>query len=135
MKKMKTFGRFKLEKKSGSKKDCIYLFLMYMGGDADTKHPEEFKLDFKLSEIDTHIDELNKEIDLYKRLKEALDRHDIRTSSKAYDIALKDYGKEVADMLDNVPNDPQADYQFSCYLDYIKIVAYDEEGDRYESYV
>lgn len=51
------------------------------------------------------------------------------------DSVKEEYGEEIARLYDNAPNDPQGDYQFKCYISSIKVVGYDDKGNRYESYV
>ena len=57
-----------------------------------------------------------------------------RTSSN-YNEIKDEYGDEMARLFDNTPNDPQADYQFKCYIDRIELHAYDDKGDLYTQYV
>lgn len=138
---MKKFSKlnedFDFEKTESPKRDILYLLLKYEGGDADTKHHEYhlFK-NIKFSEYkeSENMAEINRTIEMYKKLKRILDN---RFSSEGVDwIELeKLHGKEIVDLLDNVPNDPQNDYQDKCYLDGMKLIGYDIEGNKHESYI
>ena len=126
---IKSFKQFKLAEKA--KRNSVFLYVMYEGGDADTRHPEQYILPgITMENIDEHLDEINKEIDDFKMLKKALSNTDFR-----YDDVLEEYGKEIADLWDNAPNDPQADYEFKCYIDRIELHAYDNNGDLYKQYI
>ena len=48
-----------------------------------------------------------------------------------YDEVLDKYGKDIADMYDNTPNDPQSDYQYKCYIHNMTLIGYDEKGNKY----
>ncbi len=129
---IKSFKQFKL--RESAKKNCVYLHVMYAGGDADTQHPEYYLLKgITMDNIDEHLDMINKEIQDFKTLKKILS-YGGRTSSK-YDEIKDEYGDEIAILFDNTPNDPQADYQFKCYIDRIELHAYDDKGDLYTQYV
>jgi hypothetical protein len=132
MKNIKKFESFNFKKVSSPKKDKVYLHLPFWGGDADTKHPEDIDLEIKFSEIENHSDEIRKEYEKYKILAKILEDKDID-----YDEVKEKHGAEMARMWDNVPNDPQADYQFKCSLSSysIKLIAYDKEGNKHESYL
>lgn len=118
------------------------LFLMFEGGDADTEHPEEHGIviekEGELIEItafnyQSYLEEIEKEVDQYKTLKRILDVNDILHTTNYKEIE-EHYGEEVMLLYDNAPNDPQTDYQTKCSLDSIKLVMYDANGNRYESY-
>lgn len=131
---IKKFEAFDFKKTESSKIDKLYLFIMFEGGDADTKHPEyiEFK-GIKFSEYKDHLDEIQNLIDKYKILKGVLDINS-RDYCKKYNQVVNRFGREIADLYDQVPNDPQCDFQFKCYIDRIKLVGYDENGNKHESY-
>lgn len=129
---IKNFKQFKL--KESAKKNCVYLHVMFAGGDADTEHPEYYLLKgVTMDNIDEHADEINKEIENFKILKKILGYGGVITSK--YNEIKAEYGDEIASLFDNTPNDPQADYQFKCYVDRIELHAYDENGDLYTQYV
>ncbi len=132
MKNIKAFESFDFKKVSSPKKDKVYLHLPFWGGDADTKHPEDIDLNIKFSEINDHIDDIKAKAEKYKTLAKILENKELR-----YDDVLNKWGKEMAGMWENTPNDPQADYQFKCSLSgySIKLVAYDDEGNKHESYL
>jgi len=123
---------FKLEEKS--KANTIHLLLKFAGGDADTEHDQEHHFKFPYSEWEENVDEIKKEFDFYKILQTQLDIYKQDTSN-GYDAIEKEFGEEMALSFDNCPNDPQCDYQFKCYLDDIVLIGYDEECNRYESYL
>jgi energy-coupling factor transporter ATP-binding protein EcfA2 len=120
-----------------------------VASDADTRHPEEIDLKIKFSEYKEHIDEINDIIDKYKRLEKVLHcgsyggrvrseringryRYIIKNRGGRPDIEIDD---DLQDLIDMTPNDPQTDFDEKCYLGSMKLVAYDEEGNRHESYV
>lgn len=51
----------------------------------------------------------------------------------SYDKIKEKYGDQIADMWDQVPNDPQCDYQFKCYIDSIKLYYHDNSGAKWEA--
>lgn len=124
---------FKFRKTEEPKKDKLYLLLNFAGGDADTEHPEyhEFR-GIKFSEYQNHLDEINKVIGDYKILKKILDNHG---ENPKYEDVKSEYGDEIAKLYDNTPNDPQADYQFKCYLSSMELIGYDEDGNKHEAYI
>lgn len=118
-------------KKEDSRANKVYFYVMFSGGDADTKHPREFEMKgITYQNYQEHIAEIEKEVNLHKQLKDNL-REFSDDKYAGYDAA-KEISDELANMYDNVPNDPQCDYQFKCSLDYIKLIAYDEVGNKYE---
>ena len=42
--------------------------------------------------------------------------------------------EEMARLYDDVPNDPESDYSYKCYLSRITLIGYDQTGSKYESY-
>jgi len=117
-------------KKEDSRANKIYFFTMFSGGDADTRHPQEYEIKgITFQNYQEHIYEIEKEVNLHKQLKDILREY----SDKQYGYkAASEISDELASMYDNVPNDPQCDYQFKCRLDYIKLIGYDEIGTKYE---
>lgn len=85
---------------------------------------------FKFTEYQNHLDEINEVINEYKILKSVLQDTDAK-----YDDVKSEYGDKIARLFDNAPNDPEANYQFKCYIDSIKLVGYDEQGNRHEAWV
>ena len=118
-----------------SKANTIWLKINF-GGDADTEHPEYIKFDLPFSEYENHLDEIEEIVNEYKTLKKILD---VNSSSmmycESYKEALEKHGEKMAKLFDNVPNDPQADFQFKCSLAGIELVAYDKESNEYTSYI
>src|ERR1035437_3080475 len=103
---------FKFTQTEQSKADKLYLLIEFAGGDSDTEHPEYHEFKIKFSEYQDHLDEINKVIDDYKILKKVLGNHG---ENPEYNDVKAEHGEKIADLYDNVPNDPQADYQFKCY--------------------
>lgn len=123
---------FKFKEKSRA--NNVYILVNYAGGDADTDHPEENLLyGIKYSEINVHLEQIEKEVEKFKQLQDLLEDHDIRSHGN-YNKIKEEHGQVLANLYDNAPNDPQADYQFKCYISSIELIAYDEQGNRYESY-
>ena len=121
-------------KTESSRTNKFYISIMFAGGDADTEHPHEYEMKgITYQNYTEHLDEIEAEVKKYKLLKELLDEYG--QDHDAYEAILEEHGKEVASLFENTPNDPQCDYQFKCYLDSIELVAYDESGNKYESYI
>ena len=73
-------------------------------------------------------------IDDYIILKRVLDCNSGSHCEKYEDVERK-FGKDIARMFDNAPNDPQSDYQYKCYLSSMSLVGYDEEGNKHLAYI
>ncbi len=146
---IKNFEGFKFKEVERCKTDQVWLWLLYEGGDADTRHPEEISLGIRYSEIDEHADEIKEIIEKYKRLKKVLDcgsyggrirsrringeyRNVISNRGGRPDVEIED---DLQDLVDNAPNDPQNDFQDKCYLSSMKLIAYDIEGNKHEAYI
>lgn len=122
---------FKFKKEEDVKKDQLYVEIEFMSGDADAHQIELFKLPFKYSEINSHIEEIQAEIKKWKLTEELLDCN----SSKwidgwgDYDKIKDQYGEEIARMIENVPGDVTCcDYRQS--ISEIDLIAFDEEGNK-----
>lgn len=125
---------FELEEKSRA--NNLYLQLNFCGGDADTEHPEMELLPFGFDVWENHINEIEIEIKKYKLLSEILDVNSAGYMGEDdYDDIKEKHGEVIADLFDNVPNDPQCDYQYKCYLDSPNLIGYDESGNKYESVI
>lgn len=126
---------FKFTKASESKSNKMYLHIIYEGGDADTRHPVDIELEgIKFSEYENHLDEINKEIEKYKLLRRILDQNSVSYCENYRSVKVR-FGEEMAKIYDNVPNDPQSDYQYKCYLDRVDLIGYDLDGSLYTSHV
>lgn len=135
---IKTYKDFKFKKKRKGRINIIYLYVMWMGGDADTEHPEKHKFSFLYSEYRDHLKEINEIIMKYKLLGTLLDvNHSnyVGDESDPCNTVEEKYGKELVSWYEDAPNDPQGDYEFKCSLDYIKLIGYDEEGTKFEAWV
>jgi len=122
---------FKFSKVEESRANKIFLQLDFAGGDADSDHPEsEEFVGIKFSEYQNHLPQIQARIDQYKILKQILGQHNPK-----YEQIKDKYGDEIANLFDNTPNDPQADYQFKCYLSSIILIGYDEQCNKYQAYV
>jgi len=126
--------KIKFKKSKESKSGKLYLHLLFEGGDADTKHPETIEFPFRFSEYEHHLDEIEAMYNDYKILQDILEDHDYKTRDKS-DEVLREYGEVIARLYDQVPGDPQNDYQFKCYLGNISLIGYDEQGNQYKSYL
>jgi len=132
---------FTFTRKTKSIRDKLFLDLMYSGGDSDTSHPVRIPLNIKFSEYKKHLGKIHEIINLYKELKK-LDINRLFYDVKTRSYCIKRYGKEsiiiddkLQKLIDQIPNDPTTDYQNKCYLDWIKLVGFDENGDSHESYI
>lgn len=124
---------FKLIEESRAGK--IFISLMYSGGDADTEHLQEFQIEgVTWDNYKENLSVIEKLYNQYATLKTALSDYDLRYGGRYKDVMVK-YGKEIALLFDEVPNDPAGDYQWKCYLSYIELIGYDNEGNKYESYL
>jgi hypothetical protein len=123
---------FKLKEKSRANK--VFLCVKYAGGDADTEHPNEYEYDFPSYEIDKNLHIIEKDIKEFKILEKILDVNS-KEYSKSYEEIEEKYGDKIVRLYENVPNDPQTDYQTKCYIDEISVIKYDENGNKYESYI
>ncbi len=120
--------KFNFQEVEKPRLDKLYLLVKYEGGDGDTKHPEEYYLDIKYSELENRMDEITKEIESFKTLKIILNDYRI-----TYKKVKEEYGDEMTNLYDNVPNDPQTDFDTKCYIDDLKLIAYDKAGIKYIS--
>jgi hypothetical protein len=121
----------KLELKEKARLNVVYLLVMFEGGDADTEHPKEYLLEgVTFEDFAKQQDLVQAELDKYRDLKEILDTNG---DDMDYSEVVEGYGDEIAQMFDNVPNDPQCDYQFKCHLGHVDIIAYDSKGNKYEA--
>jgi len=125
--------KINFNKIASSEIDKIYFVLDYVGGDADTQHPEYVLLPFPFSQWKNNLDLIEKNYNFYKEIKSALDNGGLH--SKNYIKIKEEYGDDVYNFLDEVPNDPQADYQFKCSLHDIYLIGYDNEGNKFKSYL
>lgn len=124
---------FKLKEKTRANK--FYIFVNYEGGDADTDHPEEYGLEgVDGNNYKDNLDKIEQEVSDLKTLEKILNEHGT-SSSHPYNIIKEEYGERFSILFEDVPNDPQCDYQYKCSLDHIKLIRYDNEGNRYESWV
>jgi len=128
--------KIKWQKEEDSRAGQVYILLNFEGGDADTRHPQEELIEgVTWDNYKENIELIEAEVNKYKLLQEILEDISRGRNEKGYEEILKEYGEEVASMYENVPGDPQADFQFKCYLDSIELVAYDNTGVKYTAYV
>ena len=51
-------------------------------------------------------------------------------------IFQDEFGEKLGVMLfDDVPNDPELDFQFKCYLDSISLLGYDDNCNEFKAYL
>lgn len=124
----------KFEKREASRASKVFMVVTYMGGDADTYHPEEYLLPFSFDDYKNHLEEIGQDLDKYKILKKLTDGSGGQQDHN-YDDLEKKYGEEIASLYDNIPNDPQSDFQFKTSLDSVMLRGYDSEGAMYEAYL
>lgn len=138
MKHLEKFNEsFKFRRVNDPEKDKLYLLLNFVGGDADTFHPEyhSFSKEVKFSNYQSHMFEIDRVIDEYKMLKKALDVNSKDYCHNKYEEVKQKFGEDIARLYDDAPNDPQSDYSRKCYLDDIELIGYDENGVKYSAYV
>lgn len=113
----------------------MFLELIFEGGDGDTKHPMQIEL--KGITLDNYINklsEIEEIVNTYKTLKNILNINSVDFLEDYNEVLIK-YGDKVAHAYDITPGDPQNDYQNRTYLGKMTLVAYDEKGTRWESYL
>jgi len=111
----------------------VYLNVVYMGGDADTSHPEEILLDgITFDNIGEKTEEIAALIKPYVILQDLLDVNSSSYTENYADV-LEEHGEEIAKLFDNVPGDPTTDFQYNCSIRYIELVGYDSTGARHKS--
>ena len=110
-----------------SKANKVYLQLNYKGGDSDSDHPVLIELPILFK---NELDIPDNIIEQYKSLQNILEDTDMN-----YNKVLSEYGPVLASLFDDVPNDPQGDYQFKCYLSNIQVIGYDSECNKYSTYI
>jgi hypothetical protein len=118
-----------------SRANKVFLEILFEGGDGDTDHPQKFQMrDMTYANClePENLAKIEAEVKNYEILGQILDEYQCQ-KSKGYDYAEKTYGKDMARLFENAPNDPQSDYSCKCYLSRITLVAYDETGAKYES--
>lgn len=121
--------KFKLKEKV--KTNVFNILVNYEGGDADTKHPQVYEIEgvTALNYSQPHQwAKVVHQLEIIKAAKEVLD-DDGRYFN--YDITKEEWGEDVADFCLDAPNDPQADYQFKCYIDRIELQYYDSQGNLF----
>ncbi len=116
--------------KEKARKNKVFIEVMYCGGDADTDHPHIYQINIPFNKDMSRNEVIESEISELKILKSVLDDDDMD-----YESVLETYGSNIASMYDNAPNDPQSDYSRKCYISDVKLIGYDSDGDRYESYL
>lgn len=126
--------KIKFEKVESSRAGTIWLNIEYMGGDADTEHFNEEKFDFPYSDYKNHLKEIENRVNQYNIIKKLTDGSG-GTQRHKYEDLKEEYGEDIADMYESVPNDPQADYQFKTSLRYLTLIGYDDNGNKYKSYI
>ena len=123
---------FSLSEKSRANK--AYFLIEYYGGDADTQHPEEYILPFNYDEINDNLEYIEKEYEKYVKLRNILNiNHE--DFCQTYTEVLEKHGEEMANMIGEVPCDPQTDFDSYCAIDYICLIGYDNEGNKYLAYL
>lgn len=132
--------KYKFELDESSRANTVWLVLNFAGGDADTEHPEEVILEgITPDNIQFNEDKIDMQINQYKQLTNILDvnhkDHINDRSRNGHKVVKEKYGEEMADLYDLVPNDPQSDYQYKCYLSSIELIKYDDKSNKYKAYV
>lgn len=122
--------KIELKLKEKARINTAFIEVKYAGGDADTEHFQEYLL--KDVTVDNWVghENIEKEIKLYEIIKTFNNNYDI-----TYDEILEKYGQEVVDVYEEIPGDPQVDYQFNCSFQSLKLIIYDALGDKYEAYL
>lgn len=139
-------SKIKFELAEKSRANSIWIKLEYMSGDADAYRYEECDLGILYSEWEQHLDKINKEIENYTLITKFTDcnnelclkdkRWGLKIGQReAYNYIKQNYSEELADLFDNVPGDSTCQGEFKAYLSNITLIGYDEQGNKYESYV
>lgn len=127
-------SKLKFHKEEESKAGKLFLVINFAGGDADTKHPQEYEYKgLYYDQVDKAKARITSDIAKYKILKDILDVNSGKFEED-YEEVEKKYGPDIASLFDNTPNDPQNDYQNKCYIDTVIVRGYDDKGTMYETY-
>jgi hypothetical protein len=126
---------WKLIEKSKSNK--MFVNVKFIGGDADYEYIHEYILPYNLNNWGNHKKEIEEKITFFKNVQKCLDKYDRDGYAPSiYDEMKDEFGEDVAVFINgNVPSDPTTDFQFYCVIDDISIIAYDNEGNKYKSYI
>ena len=121
--------KFNVHLKELSRANKVFMYNMYMGGDADTEHDEEIELKgITFQNWEENFSIIENEIKKYELLNQALEDTDA-----TYADVFEKYGEETANLWEDAPYDPQSDFSIKCAFDYMYIILYNEKGDRYHS--
>jgi hypothetical protein len=121
--------KYKFQEESLPANNSVYVEIKFMDGDGDVYQSEEFLIgSFESFEEIENSQEITEELALWKKIKNTLE------PDFNYDDYAAEYGEELADMIDNVPNGPMADYQFKMTVDSIELVYY-KDYKKYKSYI
>ena len=125
-------GRYDFKLKTKSKINTFRIWVEYMGGDADTYHNEYYELpDVDAETMNVFRPQINELVRTLKKLGNILDVNNSEYL-ECYDDVLEKHGREVADMYDDVPGDPQCDYQYKTSMSEIRLQYFDDNGNLWE---
>jgi len=127
----------KFELKEKVKTNIFNILVKFEGGDADTSHYEVYEIEGVTALNYTqpsHWSKVDEQLEIIKAAKQVLSNGKW-SSYFDYEATKEEWGKEIADFCDDIPSDPQADYQFKCYIDSIILQYYDSEGNLFNNYV
>lgn len=116
----------KLKKIENSRQNTLYVVIEYTGGDADGEYIREHKLETSFNDSENLSENDIEFIQLIKNVKNILNYDSI--SSNNIDCDTPE-GKFIDY---NVPRDATCDYQFYCYIQFISIIGYDNECNKYK---
>ena len=124
------------QKRKESVLNTLFLKLEYMSGDADAFEYEEISIKgINYTNYKDNLDIIKTEIDKYKLIGQLTDCNDeLNEEFNEYDLIGKEFGKEIADIWDNVPSDVTY-YDRKAHLYEITLCAYNEKGEYLESYI
>jgi hypothetical protein len=114
-----------------SKANTFFIEVQYYGGDGATYENEQLFIDgvnalnYLEPENQTKIFEKINFLELIK------DIHGIEFN---YDEIKSEYGSVVANFIDNIPGDPECDYQYKCSFDCFELRYYDSESNLFSVY-
>ena len=120
-----------LIQKSISKANTFFIELEFYGGDAVTYHREQEMLD-GITALN-YIKPENQTV-IFKRIEFLELVKNVSTPEFCYDEIEAKYGEKVAKFIDNMPNDPECDFQFKCTFDDFELRYYDSESNLYSVY-
>ena len=137
---IKKFENFVFREIEKSKKDKMYLVIEYVGGDADIYINRSIEMpSVKFSTYKDQLEDINEYILIYKTLMKIINKDNMKSNimksiRHQYNGVLSKFGEDLMEAYENVPSDPSGgDGDYNCSISNIRLIGYDEEGNKHES--